>query len=400
MRSKFTLIILLAVLIVTIVGCWDRQEIEESGIVVGIAFDSPKSAGSADKSDPALYDSGKGEQHIIITYQYVVPKAVSGGEKGATPNKLPYINVSGEGKSVTEIVENINSLESRAPEYSHLKVILISSEVARSINIYKLLNALLRHNKAARNVNIFIAEGSAASVFETDPGNEDLPAFKLNMVAENYKKATKMPPIITLGDVSKKMAGRNSFALQRIIDRNDIMDVSGTAVIKGQENKLVGWLDEYETEGFNLMTGKVQSGSIETIDDITGQTVVIMVEKILNRIKPVVSGDNISFTLEIKMEANIAEDWLLTADAFNPEFIKRMEKASEKEVMKKVSEALEKIQKVLKVDIAGFGKKLSIKYPSVWRKVENNWDEQFSRVPVYPEVKINIRAYGRQGSKY
>jgi hypothetical protein len=58
----------------------------------------------------------------------------------------------------------------------------------------------------------------------------------------------------------------------------------------------------------------------------------------------------------------------LSADAFNQEFIERLEKTFEKALISRIYKTLDKMQKELKADNAS--------------------------------VKINIREFGRQGSKY
>jgi spore germination protein len=399
MKNKIIFAILLAVLIITSTGCWDRREIEELGFVVGIAIDSPGNNNPADKTDHTEYGS-RGNPPIVITQQYAIPKALAGGEKGSSSKKLPYANISVEGSSITRIIENFNNVVGRTPDYDHLKVIIISDEVSRSFNLYKLLNALLRHPEMVRTVKIFISEGNARSVLDIASQTEDLPAFNLNMVSRNIKEASNMAPSTLFGEISKKMAAGVSFNLQRVAVHRDIVDVSGTAVVKSGENKLTGWLDEDETEGFNWLTGKTNGGALQTVDDRTGQTIVFRINRVVSKIKPAASDSQISFNVKVELEGGIAEDWLLSADAFNQEFIERLEKAFEKALINRIAKTLDKMQKELKVDTAGFGKQLSIKYPEVWNEVENNWDEQFSRVPIDVSVKIDIREFGRQGSKY
>ncbi|MED3872844.1 Ger(x)C family spore germination C-terminal domain-containing protein, partial [Priestia megaterium] len=52
-----------------------------------------------------------------------------------------------------------------------------------------------------------------------------------------------------------------------------------------------------------------------------------------------------------------------------------------------------------KVDVAGFGNRLRIKHPRVWRRVKENWDQTFSEVPINYDVKLTIKDYGTSGSK-
>lgn len=57
------------------------------------------------------------------------------------------------------------------------------------------------------------------------------------------------------------------------------------------------------------------------------------------------------------------------------------------------------MQKQSKVDVAGFGDELRIRYPHVWDNVKNDWDRTFSNVPITYNVKITVKEYGTKGVK-
>ena len=381
-------------------GCWDRVEIEELLIVVGLAIDCSENINS-----------------IIITQHYVIPEGVEGGGKVSTMQKLPYANVSAEGTNVVEIFEKFKNIKGRRPNYEHLKVIIISDKVARSFNLYKLLDAILRHHEIPRNTNILISEGKARLFFEIAPNLEDIPAFNIMMLSSNAKYKPGMPPTQRLGDISEKMAGSKSFTIQRIAMRNgiqsphdiivtettpgkgDVFEVRGAAVIKGDTYMLAGWLNEKETDGLNRILGKVESGIVKIEDKDTGQTIVYEIHNVNTKIRPKVSGNNISFTVESKIEGTIAEDWVMTSNAFEDGFIEKVELAAEKEVKGIMEKTINKIQKELKADVAGFGRQLHIKYPAVWEEVKDNWEKIFTDLPIDIKVKTYVRDFGRQNSK-
>lgn len=58
---------------------------------------------------------------------------------------------------------------------------------------------------------------------------------------------------------------------------------------------------------------------------------------------------------------------------------------------------LDKLQQEYQTDVAGFGNKLRIEYPKVWKKVKKDWDQIFSEVPITCDVTISIKDYGTSG---
>ncbi|MTI66371.1 MAG: Ger(x)C family spore germination protein [Firmicutes bacterium] len=235
--------------------------------------------------------------------------------------------------------------------------------------------------------------------FLKQPEKEDIPSFKLLTMGENVKRTSRIPPIMTLGGMSKKMAAKSSFIMQRIVPHKDDIILAGAAIIKGKTNKMLGFLGKEETEGLNWLSGKGKGGIVEAIDKETKEMIIYEIKNIKSKMIPKVENGEISFDVKIESEGKLSEDWLVTSDAFDEKFIKRAEKTIEDEVMILVNKAIEKTQKEFKVDVSGFGKILSIKYPKVWEEVKDNWDETFSDVPINVDLKIYIRTFGKKGKK-
>ncbi|MDP9743341.1 UNVERIFIED_ORG: hypothetical protein QFZ59_005171 [Bacillus sp. B2I3] len=63
-----------------------------------------------------------------------------------------------------------------------------------------------------------------------------------------------------------------------------------------------------------------------------------------------------------------------------------------------VRNVVEKMQKEYQVDGAGFGNRLRIEHPRVWKKVKKDWDQTFSEIPINYHVKLTIKDYGTTGS--
>ncbi len=401
-RIRFWLILVFLLVIISIVtmGCWDRREIEDLGIVMGIAIDSPKSTRGEEQERKESADYGDRKEHrLTMTYQFVIPKNIGGQAGTPSTGKNPYSNTSSEGDTIFQISRQFSALKARTPFYRHLKVIIISDKVASSVNMNKLLDGFIRDPEIGRDVEMMIAKGSARKVLEMEPEKEDIPASSLVEMGKNFSSSSRMAPPLTLGNMSKKMASGASFIMQRIVTCKKGIKLAGAAVIKGKTNTLLGWLGEEETDGINWLSGELKGGIVEAVDDKTKETIVYEINNVKSKIKPKVNGEEISFTVDIESEGRLAEDWTVQVDAFEEAFIQRVVQEVEEEVRSVTQQALEKTQKEFKVDVVGFGKQLSIHYPDVWEKVKDNWDEEFSKASVEIKPKINIRRFGRRGTK-
>ncbi|MED0675941.1 spore germination protein [Aneurinibacillus thermoaerophilus] len=396
-KTKRTFMFSLLLSLIMITGCWDRVELEDIGIVLGVAIDESATKAAKKQEKEELKGQAKERKHILMVHHFIIPQEVEG--KTRTGKNKPYSNVVNEGETIFEIVRELSTRVARPPNYEHLKVIVISEEIARSTDLRDIINFFLRNPESRRTIKMLIAKGKARETFEKKPPIMANPALKMAKMIENTKKTLRMAPEMTLGDMSEKLTSETSFVMQRVVTSKTGTKVAGATVINGKTHKMVGWLGEDEMEGLNWMSGKGKAGIVKGTDQKTGKTMVYEVGKMRSRIKPKVQGNNISFTVDIETEGSLREDWLEPGNAFKENLIKRAEKAAEMEIKRLTQKALTKTQKKFKVDVAGFGKQLSIYYPKVWKEVKKDWDKHFSKIPVDINVKVQISEFGTRGTK-
>ncbi|MED0677784.1 Ger(x)C family spore germination protein [Aneurinibacillus thermoaerophilus] len=396
-KTKRTFMFSLLLSLIMITGCWDRIELEDIGLVLGVAIDESATKAAKKQEKEELKGQAKERKHILMAHHFIIPQEVSG--KTSIAKRKPYSNVINEGETIFEIVRELSTRVARPPNYEHLKVIVISEEIARSTDLRDIINFFLRNPESRRTIKMLIAKGKARETFEKRPSIMVDPALEMAKMIENTKKTLRMAPEMTLGDMSEKLTSETSFVMQRVVTSKTGTKVAGATVINGKTHKMVGWLGEDEMEGLNWMSGKGKAGIVKGTDQKTGKTMVYEVGKMRSRIKPKVQGNNISFTVDIETEGSLREDWLEPGNAFKENLIKRAEKAAEMEIKRLTQKALTKTQKKFKVDVAGFGKQLSIYYPKVWKEVKKDWDKHFSKIPVDINVKVQISEFGTRGTK-
>lgn len=390
MKFIYTRILLICLSLLILSGCWDRVEIEDYSIIVGEAFDL-----EVEKDQETEQDEKKKQQPtILLTIQSVVPKVAAGQGGGG---EKPYHNVYVKGKTVTELFFESTLKSDKIPFGHHLKVVVIGEELVRTTNIQSLLNELFRHPQVRRTSVVFIAKGQASKIFETKKPT-DIPALGLLGMMENHDLTTDILPEMTLGQVSYNLTTDSSFLLQSVVSDKEKIKMAGGAVIQGKTKKLIGFLNNQEVMGMNWITGDADAeGAVAKAYDLeTNKVTTIAIRSMNSKIKPNVQGKKISFDVEIEVEGSLEEEWM-QGDAFDNNFLKRNEKAIEHEIKRLAEQALEKIQKEYQVDVGGFGTQLNIKYPEVWKKVEKDWDREFSKTTVSIHPKVFIRDYEMKG---
>lgn len=197
----------------------------------------------------------------------------------------------------------------------------------------------------------------------------------------------------------EKIATHSSFLIQSVVAAQDEVKFAGAAVFKQGENKLIAFLSEEELEGLTWLTGKSKGGVVKTMDEGNHPFIIYELESLKSHIKPKVSGNKISFHVEIDSIGRLTEDWRDKVDYFNNSYLQSAEKAAEKEVARHIDMILKAMQSKYVVEVAGFGTQLRIHYPKVSQKVKQSWDQEFSKLPVTYSVKLKINDYGLRREK-
>ncbi|WP_342603893.1 Ger(x)C family spore germination protein [Peribacillus sp. FSL E2-0159] len=376
-------------------GCWSSHEIEEQSLGIGLAFDKGKKS-SIEKKLNEQGDGYSKKDLITATYQFITPQVASSTTKQSGPQQKSYVNVSETGDSFHQMVREI-SLRSEQPVTAHhMKVVVIGEDLAKSYRLEQLLDQNFRESEVRPSCLVFISKGRASKTLETKKAGE-IPAFRLAGIVENaYRTARILPPMSHI-KVESKIKSGSSFLLQKVLSADGQVKFAGAAVIDGKTHKMAGTLNEEELEGVTWITGKGKGGVVKSFYKETGQLIVYEIESMKSIIIPRVTGNNISFDVNIESVGRLSENWVVSGNTFKNEFLKKAEKSSEKEVKRLVGNVIEKMQKEYQVDVAGFGNRLRIEHPKVWNKVKKDWDQTFSETQINYDVKLTINDYGTSG---
>ncbi|WP_098747279.1 Ger(x)C family spore germination protein [Paenibacillus sp. EZ-K15] len=383
---------LLVLILLPLTGCWSNKEIEDLGLIVGTSLDLEKQEGAREESAGQTGRYSNRDQ-ITITNQFLTAETTGKGTKtGSSPQKA-YNNVSETGDAILPTLRNMVLRIDKRAFAEHSKVIVIGEDLARTLDLQKMLDFFIREQEMRPSGLLLIAQNRASKTLESKKPM-DIPAFQLVEMTHGHGRTTKILPPTTLTKIEGKLHSGASFLLQNVVSKNEETKFTGAAVIEGKTRKLRGFLNEKEIEGLTWITGKGKGGLVKSVDKKTGEPIIYEMLSMKSKIKPHVNGNNISFDIKIESEGRIAEHWVVSEKPMETDFLKRVEKTVEEEVERLVKNVLDKIQHEYRTDVAGFGNKLRIKYPHVWKNAKKDWDQTFSEVPIKYEVKITIKDYG------
>ncbi|ATW24764.1 Ger(x)C family spore germination protein [Candidatus Formimonas warabiya] len=389
--SLFLLTFVFLFFTMVLAGCWDWRELNTLGIVAASGFDRTS------------------EGKISVTVQIVKPAeiATSGKGKGGGTGK-PVLVLTSTGDTVFDAVRNATMQVDRKLFWPHDKVFVIGEEMARE-GLAPLLDWIDRDAEPRRLPKLLIARGQAKDIMEVESELERLPAFFLENLVKT-SGSTSMAVEVRIHDFLKMMTaeGRDPYASCIELVDGKKMGQTGNAGESGskmqailtgaavfRKDRLVGWLDRYETRGLLWVLGKVESGIIVVPSPLAEkEKVSLEIIRANSKIKVKIKENGVpAITVEIQEEGNLGEQMSLV-DLTKPAAWHSLEKFQAAAIENEVKKTLRIAQIELGVDIFGFGEAVHRTYPKVWQELKDRWRQVYPLVEVEVKVTAKLRRTG------
>lgn len=375
------MIIILIVPTVMLAGCWSKRELNEIGIAAAIGID-------------------KAKEGYLISLQFLDPSSVStiqGGAKGA-----PVVTYKMKEKTMFEALRRMVTITPRKIYFPHLRIIIISEEIAREDGIEHLIDFLLRDHEMKKDFYVAIAaKEKAYRLLQVLTPIEKIPASKLFNSLVTAEKSYAPTLAVKLDDVARTLIfdgidpvisgirvignskkARTPTTIESTAPKA-LLEIWNIGIFK--KSKLIGWMSLEESKGYNYAIGNVSNtvGSQKCHKNKKGLFVLEVIKE-TGKIKIDKTGVNPEYTIDIKTLDHIGEMKCIM-DVTKESTIKKMEKASKDRITYLVHTAIKRSKKE-KVDFLGFGKILKQHDPASWEKVKDRWDDE-----VLPNLKVKVK---------
>ncbi|MDI2588909.1 Ger(x)C family spore germination protein [Psychrobacillus sp. NEAU-3TGS] len=379
-------IFILLILSIFLTGCWNRRELNELGITLAIGID-------------------KSDDEYLVSAQVVVPSEVSmKGGTGATPVTL----IKGRGETVYEAIRKMTKGMSRKIYPGHLRMLIISESLAKE-GIGDPLDLISRDWELRSDFYVAVArDATAEQILNVQTPLETIPANKmfstLKVSEENWAatvgvtldqlitdlrsdgKEAVLTGILVTGNSEIGSSKQN---VETITPATSIK-LDDLAVFK--EDKLVGWLTEDESRGYNGIVNQVKN-TVGTVSCPEGGKADIEVLHFKTKVKGIVKNGSPEVDLQVNIEANVGAVEC-RIDLTKPESIKILEKAYEKAVEETINHSIISVQEKYETDIFGFGNAIHRSNPKEWKTMKKQWNQHFTDLAANVKVDVKILKTG------
>jgi spore germination protein KC len=380
------LVLITIILIPILTGCWNRRELNELALVVAMSID-------------------KSENQYLISAQVVDPGEVSVSARGG--GRAPVTTYDEKGKHLFEAVRRMTTVSPRKLYWSHLQMLVISEEVAKD-GLNNILDFFTRDNEFRKDFYIVVSKDiQAKEILRNLTSIEKIPAHKMRSSLETSERAWAPTVAIQLDELIAALTsdGINPILTGISIHGNgpkgesveNVQRIQPFARLKYKniavfkKDKLIGWLNENESKGYNYIMDNVRSTVGHIPCEKKGELVVEIIRS-KTKIKGKVVNGKPKIDISLSSEANIGEV-SCHVDLTKPDAITQLEKNTDKVNVDTVKNSINKA-KELGVDVFGFGEVIHRADPKAWKSLKNNWDKEFVQVPVTIHSEFKIRRTG------
>lgn len=400
----FTLLKTLLVLAMTVpllTGCWDRLEIEERAVILGIAVDL------ADKEERKEFSEvshlgdifPRPDRNLIkVTAQIAVPGRIplGPGESGSSsPGQKPVWVLSAVGSSVDDAMMVLQQELADRIFLGHLRIIVISEDYARK-GLSNLNDYFRRNPEVRRLAWMVVSKGKAFELINASPELERVPALYLLAMMDHAVEMGKYPNEF-VGKFWSKLTskGQDPYLPYVSIKRKENVDIAGLAIFK--DDKLVSVTKPLEIAFFMGITGFKGGGyTAFTPYPDSSHTIMFRANNRSSKIKVQRVNGRPHAEVWVQIEGNIEEKSDEHTFYLDNSKLKLLENEISKRLEDGYSELIKKTQKA-GTDIFGFGEYFRARESDYWNreiKTKQNWRKMYKELTVKLYVQIKIRRVG------
>lgn len=369
-------IILSLILLLTLTGCWNYNELNDYSIVSGVAID---------KSDDQY------EMSVLISNS---PKSNSSESNSSESQVVVY---SGKGDSIFSALKQIGLISPSELYFGSFSVLVVSEEVAKE-GINNAIDFFVRYPNSRKNFYVVLSKEAKAK--DTLKIMTPLSSFPSQKITDNVKSTTELQGIISSKNfndlLSTILTPGTELSMNCIEIIGNVEEGSSKENIESsqpktytklgnlgifKDDKLIDWADRDESLGINIINGAISEMFLD-IEYKEGY-VVIDSTSFSSDVKVKLKDKQPVIDISLSGEARIVEvegD----VDLEDSKVIEEIQKKVNKKIKKRAKQAID-LATQNKTDIFGFGKMFYQEYPKYFKKQEKEWNDNLDKI----EININ-----------
>jgi spore germination protein len=388
MKYKRILPLILSCLLFS--GCWDKVEIDRRNFISTIAID-PGEDITKEKElkgiNPEEPFAERQIKKINVTYGFPDMSKLEAGKSGSAQEK--YINT--QAYSMEDAASEAAAKSSRNIYLGHTKLLILSSDLLGYKDTAKeIVDYLQRNPSINRMMQVVVSDGKAEDYIKFKPMTENSTQYYISGLMENSKRNSRIMNI-TLNEFLILLSENGNALLPRITidkEKNELL-LSGAAIIKDYEVK--GYFTPLELMDIQLLSGRFNMGKKVIYKE--GHPVDYIIDGYQRKMIVDEEGDKLVINIELKLEGQLG-GYFVDKKVLEKDGIDKLQNTFNNSIGEECEKIIETAKGEFEIDPFGIREHIEKFSPSLWNKIEKDWNEKYKSAKVNVTVRSKIRRIG------
>jgi spore germination protein KC len=386
-----------ACMLILLSGCWDLRYLDKLGVVLALGVDE----------DPS------GKQKLQLTVQVVLPQNVAAESKGGVGGTA-VTTFTETGDTIFEAIRKMSAKTSRRLFFSHTQMLIIGEKMARK-GIFPLVDLIERNPDIRTDIYVLVTRGvKAEELLQLTTQMESIPINQIHAIVETNQSAYAMNYVVQVNDLTRLNGeGKQQAVLpsMRIEGNKEIghsnenvnsIPAKASPVLSTmavfRNGKLVEYLKPKESRGLSWLQGKVKSTVVKLACPNSKENLIVEVHGVTTElhVKRSEKGEPV-ILINTRISGSVQEIMCTDMNVSEEKVLKEIGAMTSQAVKDEMEAAIVKLQKKLKIDAIGWGKEIYLHQPSIWKRIEGDWETVFPNVQSEVSCSTEIEGSGIRG---
>ncbi|MGN7284125.1 Ger(x)C family spore germination protein [Shouchella rhizosphaerae] len=389
MKARIQKTIIIVVSFFLLSGCWDRWELNQLSLIVGMAVD-------------------KDGEDYVLTIQAMNPSEIASQE--TSRGYAQGIDVREKSRTIHESLRKTIQKTPRRSFVSQLKVLILSEDVAKE-GLDHVLDFFYRDHEMRSDFFVLIAKDTnAENILNVLTPLENVSALSLFDSIEYSSRSYSSTKILTMDHLFYEiqavgvdpsiMGVTISGDLQQGLSKKNVeqnmatafVETNGLAMFKG--SKMLTWLSQQHSKNIEYVNSEIEN-SVKSFTCPGEGKGKLALELTSNKPTATIKlNDGLpSVTYDLSLEATFSEVDCMDLDLAVPSSYEQVEKQAQSEMEADIHEAIVATQKTGS-DILGIGQEIYRKFPDYWEQIQDDWYSIYQDLDVKINIDITISGSG------
>lgn len=380
-------IIMTALVMILLCGCWDNAEINGRAFVLGFGI-----------------DDGEKADEYSFTFQMAVP--VSGSSDSA--EAIEYTNITISAKSAAAAIRSLEKNMGRQINFEQLTAIIVGEKMSHN-KFTDITELFFRRASVRRQSCVAVCLGRAEQLLSTSATSKSI-SSDAAIALQSYDSNTGAGSMVmNLYTLYTAVSNKDGFYLLQIsavsdsdeqgTDDSSKLSVSGgngkvTLEIHGasaydREGNFLGEIDSDELEILRIVSNRQTSGIISAAGQTDGGQLYYQIKQSRCNNNCSVNGENISFNISLNIQCLLIDGYGVERDT-SEKFLEYAEDCIEKELNDEINELALQSRQFLGASLLGLQDTIRQRNPAWYDEHSESWQDIYSRSNISVDVHCEI----------